>query len=163
MIVGHANDFVPSQSLADDTPHGEFKAVEIATVVPMIESIGLLVQIPEQVERFHGHVGSGQSALEQAPIVLNGVGVDFPIHVGDRVIDHLMGVASFQAFVGAQRIAVERRARFDVSDDLAEVQAKLDELIKSNAEARNEVIGLEKKGEDEINAIRADVSEEESR
>lgn len=47
--------------------------------------------------------------------------------------------------------------------DGAALQAKLDELIKSNAEARNEVIGLEKKGEDEINAIRADVSKEESR
>lgn len=40
--------------------------------------------------------------------------------------------------------------------DGAAVQAKLDELIKATSDARDEVIGLEKKGEDEIEQIRAD-------
>ena len=42
--------------------------------------------------------------------------------------------------------------------DGAALQAKLDELIKATADARDEVIGLEKKGEDEIEELRADAS-----
>ena len=42
--------------------------------------------------------------------------------------------------------------------DGAALQAKLDELIKSNNDARDEVVGLEKKSEEEIEAVRADVS-----
>ena len=40
--------------------------------------------------------------------------------------------------------------------DGAAVQAKLDELIKANTDARDEMIGLEKRGEDEIEQIRPD-------
>lgn len=43
--------------------------------------------------------------------------------------------------------------------DGAALQAKLDELIKANAEARNELIGLERKGESEIEELRADAEE----
>ena len=38
--------------------------------------------------------------------------------------------------------------------DGAALQAKLDELIKANAEARNAFIGLENRGEDEIEELR---------
>ena len=44
--------------------------------------------------------------------------------------------------------------------DGAALQAKLDELIKANADARDEMIGLEKKGEDEIEELRCDVEEQ---
>jgi low affinity Fe/Cu permease len=40
--------------------------------------------------------------------------------------------------------------------DGAALQAKLDELIKTNAEARNALIGLENRSEDEIQRVRAD-------
>lgn len=38
----------------------------------------------------------------------------------------------------------------------AALQAKLDELIKSNSEARNSMIGLENRSEEEIEQVRAD-------
>ena len=38
--------------------------------------------------------------------------------------------------------------------DGAALQAKLDELIKANKEARNDFIGLEQRGEDEIEELR---------
>jgi low affinity Fe/Cu permease len=38
--------------------------------------------------------------------------------------------------------------------DGAALQAKLDELIKANAEARNDFIGLENRGEEEIEQLR---------
>jgi low affinity Fe/Cu permease len=40
--------------------------------------------------------------------------------------------------------------------DGAALQAKIDELIKSNDDARNTLIGLEKRGEDEIERVRAE-------
>lgn len=43
--------------------------------------------------------------------------------------------------------------------DGAALHAKLDELIKATSDARDEVIGLEKKSEDEIERVRTDVEE----
>lgn len=40
--------------------------------------------------------------------------------------------------------------------DGAALQAKIDELIKSNSEARDTLIGLERKGEKEIERVRTD-------
>lgn len=44
--------------------------------------------------------------------------------------------------------------------DGAALQAKLDELIKSNTDARDALIGLERKGEQEIEALRQDVADD---
>ena len=41
--------------------------------------------------------------------------------------------------------------------DGAALQAKLDELIKTNADARDALIGLEKRSEEEIESVRAAV------
>ncbi len=43
--------------------------------------------------------------------------------------------------------------------DGAALQAKLDELIKVTADARNEMIGLENRGEDEIEELRTNVEQ----
>lgn len=40
--------------------------------------------------------------------------------------------------------------------DGSAIQAKLDELIKATADARNELIGIDKKTEEEIKEIRCD-------
>lgn len=40
--------------------------------------------------------------------------------------------------------------------DGAALQAKIDELIKSNEDARNSLIGLERRGEEEIEAVRTE-------
>jgi low affinity Fe/Cu permease len=42
--------------------------------------------------------------------------------------------------------------------DGAALQAKLDELIKTHADARDELIGLERRGEREIEALRPDTT-----
>lgn len=44
--------------------------------------------------------------------------------------------------------------------DGAALQAKLDELIKSNTDARDALIGLERKGEQEIEALRQDIADD---
>jgi hypothetical protein len=52
---------------------------------------GLFIEIPEQMKWLQAHIGALNSALQQAPEVLNAVGVDVPFEIGFSVVNDLMG------------------------------------------------------------------------
>src|SRR5439155_17919330 len=65
------------------------------------------------MERLNTDVGSVKSAFQEAPEILKRIGVDFPLHIGDCMIDNLMRVLPFQSLVGKQFIGIERGASLD--------------------------------------------------
>src|SRR5439155_22144779 len=62
------------------------------------------------MKRFDTYIGSADSAFQQAPEVLQPVGVNRAINVSNGMVDNFMGVLSRQSFVGFQIVAVESRA-----------------------------------------------------
>ena len=75
----------------------------------------LFVQIPEQMERLHAHIGSFQSALEQAPEVFESVGVNLSVNVFFCVVNDLVFVSPrIQSIVGLQGIGVNFASLIDV-------------------------------------------------
>ena len=82
----------------------------------------------------------------------------------------LIGIGSFfsgnEHFLGGTNLAISILTLLILpilqatqNRDGAALQAKIDELIKSNADARNSLIGLERRGEDEIEDRRPDAEE----
>src|SRR2546422_700891 len=69
------------------------------------------------MEWLNTDVGSVKPALQEAPEILKGVGVDSALDVGDRMVDNLMRVLAFQSFVGKQFVSVERGSCFDALPD----------------------------------------------
>ncbi len=62
-----------------------FKAKSIVSEFAEVVAEHLLVQIAEQMERFHADISAFQLALEQAPKVFESVGVNF---VRQRSVRH---------------------------------------------------------------------------
>lgn len=108
------------QSASDNPAHHFTESVGIAHVLPVIEPKDLLVQIPEQVERFDADIRPGKSALEQGPEVFQTVRVDVAIDVLLGVVDDQVRVVdAVQAGVGLQGVCMERRALLDVLPDVS--------------------------------------------
>src|SRR5438128_2180810 len=59
-------------------------------------------------------LGSVQATLQQGPKILKPVRVNIALHVGFRVVNHLMGEIFRESIVGFQRIAVQVRSDFHV-------------------------------------------------
>jgi hypothetical protein len=79
----------------------------------------LFIEIPKQVKWFYAHVGSFQSALEQAPEILQSVCVDLSIDVLLGMVDGLVDeILLLESLIGQERIGVDRAACFDVSANL---------------------------------------------
>jgi len=72
------------ESLAHDAADRHAEAVGVVHVLPVVVAKRLFIQIPEQVERFDTDIRAGQPALEQAPVVLQPVGVDLSVHIAAR-------------------------------------------------------------------------------
>ena len=89
-----AAQLVEGQPASDDLRHRQPEAVEVVHLFPVVVAKRLLIQIPEQVKRFDRYVSAVDSALEQAPIVFQPVGVNLSIDVFDGVVDDLMRVVS---------------------------------------------------------------------
>ena len=70
----------------------------------------LFIQIAKQREWFDTHVGSLDSALEQAPEVFKVVSVDVSVHVGDGMVNDLVGIVASEIVVGRKCIGKEKRA-----------------------------------------------------
>ena len=72
---------IECQALADDALHGKVEAFGVSHLAVVV-AIGLFVQIAEQVERLDADIGSAdQAAFQQAPEVLQTVGVDIAVDV----------------------------------------------------------------------------------
>src|SRR5689334_6699111 len=66
------------------------------------------------MKRFHAHICSADTALEQAPKVLHAVRVNATVNVSYSVIDNRMSVVLRQPFIREQFIGIESRASFYV-------------------------------------------------
>src|ERR1035437_1193333 len=81
--------------------------------VPSVVAESLFIDIAEQVERLNADVRAMQTALQETPEILHGVGVDVPIHVFDGVVDDGVLIIAFKTIIGFQFIAKDGSARFD--------------------------------------------------
>src|SRR6266852_8548840 len=94
------------------------KAFAIIQGRPIVIAEHLFIEISKQVERFDVYVGAFQSALEQAPEILQSVCMHLPIHVTLGMVNRLVDeVLMIQSLVGHERVRVDRALRFDVSAD----------------------------------------------
>ena len=74
----------------------------------------LLIEVTEKMERFHADIGSIYPPLQEAPEVLDSVGVDVSVDVGFGVVDHHVDVGFSQATVGPERIGIDHGTSGDV-------------------------------------------------
>src|SRR6266567_4296974 len=81
---------VEGEALADDFPYSEAASVCIVHELAVIEAKHLLIEITEQVERFHRNVRALQAAFQKRPEVFHSVSVNFAVDVLHSMIDYLM-------------------------------------------------------------------------
>lgn len=92
-----ADQFGIGQVLAGDLRHRKAKPLGIVHVFPVVEPERLFVNVTEQVIGFHAHVGAVDPTLQKRPKILASVSVNLPVHVSNRMIDHLMFVLFAQS------------------------------------------------------------------
>jgi hypothetical protein len=106
------------QALARDLGKRLSKAVGIVERVirggAVVVQKRLLIQIAEQLERLNAHIRSVDAALEKAPVVLQPVGVNLSIDIGDCVVNDLMDVFPVEPIIGPKGIGVECGPSFDM-------------------------------------------------
>lgn len=95
------------------------KSKSIVSKFPKVIPEHLFIQIPEQVERFHAHVGSLDSTLEQTPEVFESVGVNLSINVRLSMVNDLVGESGLQVLIGQEGIGIDSAADGDVLVNLA--------------------------------------------
>jgi len=86
----------------------------LIVALPRIEAESLLIQIAEQVERFHADIGAFDAALQEAPEVFNPVSVNIPLHVLTGMVNDLMRVFPRQSVVAAMMVGVEHGPLLDM-------------------------------------------------
>ncbi len=77
------------EATAHDVAHPEYESLHVAQF-PVIVPEALFIQIPEQVERLDRDVRSLEAALQKTPEVLHAVGMNVPVHVLNRMVNHLV-------------------------------------------------------------------------
>src|ERR1035441_6792067 len=105
-----ASEFFVRESLTDDLPHSSVESVSVIQRIlassTIVESKLLLIQVTEQVKRFHAHIRSVDATLEETPKILKAVGVYETANILNRVVYYLMRVLRFKAVIRKQRIRV---------------------------------------------------------
>src|SRR5215472_6220150 len=66
------------------------------------------------MKRFDTDIGALDTALQQAPEVLQSVSVDVPACVGFSVVNHVVDVLGIQSSIGSPRIGEHLRTGFDI-------------------------------------------------
>src|SRR5712692_4121047 len=95
------------------------KAFAVIQSLPVVVPEYLFVQIPEQMERLDVDVCTLQSALEQAPEILQSVCVNLPVHVALCMVNRLVDeVLMIQSLIRQERVGVDCAFRFDVGANL---------------------------------------------
>lgn len=93
---------------------------------------------------------SGQPAMQLLCVALASIGVG--AYISDN--DHFLNGANL--VISIVTLLLLPLLQASQNRDGAAMQAKLDELIKVNVEARNTLIGLENRSEEEIEKMRRD-------
>ena len=98
--------------------HSHMKTVAVANEMVFLGAIvvpeHLLIQVAEEMERFHANVGSFESALEQAPEVFESVGVNLPVNIRLGMVNDLVRESGLQVLVGHERVGINCTASRDV-------------------------------------------------
>ena len=63
------------------------------------------------MERFHAHIGALNSALQQASVASDAVGMHVPSHIFFSMIDHFVRIVSAQFHIGRGLVTVESGTR----------------------------------------------------
>jgi hypothetical protein len=82
-------------------------------VFALIEPECLLVEIPTQVGRINAHVSTLEGAFQEAPEILDVVGVDLSANKLNRVVNHFMRVGVGKTEIGFESVGVEGGPRLD--------------------------------------------------
>ena len=93
-----------SQTLAGHFTRKPLKSVAI-TGLTSVEAECLLVKVTEQVERLNTDVGSLERSLEQAPEILDAVGVHLTLNVLLGMVDDATNVLALKAIVASPSVA----------------------------------------------------------
>src|SRR2546425_5890564 len=80
------------------------------------------------MKRLDTHVGAMQPTFQQTPEVLHAIGMNFAVHVLNRMIDDSVIVVRIQSVVGFKLIAVDCRSRFHMLTNLP-LQSSLTAVI----------------------------------
>lgn len=115
-----ACEFGKSQPLAQDARAERVEAVAVVHILPVVVAESLFVNVAEQVEGFDANIGAAQSALEQAPEVLQPIGMDLAANVGLGVVDELVDVFGLESEVSGGFIGEDMGSRFDGCFDVAD-------------------------------------------
>lgn len=75
----------------------------------------LLIEVTEQMKRLHAHIGSIDAAFQEAPEVLDTIGMDASVDVGLGVVDHHVDIHRIKPLVGTKGIVVYGGSGFDMS------------------------------------------------
>ena len=114
LLSGLAGEFFVGEPLADDLSKRLAEAVRVSHVFSVIVAECLFIEVPEQVKRFHTHVGAGQVALQEAPEVFEPVGVDLTVGIGFSVVDDIVSEFWTDIEIGRCFIGEQVSARLDI-------------------------------------------------
>ena len=75
--VNLASKLIAGEALPNDLRNGKVKALAVVHAFAVVVPERLLVQIPEQMIGFYGNIRTAERSFEQAPEILQAVGMYF--------------------------------------------------------------------------------------
>lgn len=127
-----AGQFFIGQALARNLSGDLEKAITVSAFA-VIETIGLLIQITEQMERFDRYIRAAKRPLQETPEVLNSVCMDVTFDVLFRVVDYSMRIF-IKPFVSWPAVAEHVRTFGYVAIDVTvqRVAARIADYMRSH-------------------------------
>ena len=113
---GHPNQSVIGETLPNDRPRHTAEPISIDGLSGVVAE-GLLIEIPEQVKRLDANVGALDSPLQQAPEILQSIGVNLVPNVTLGVVNDLVSVCIPKQGIGWVSVGEDVRASFDIPPD----------------------------------------------
>lgn len=111
-----ACNFGIGEALSEKVRSNVLESFAVVSQMPIVIPEHLFIQISEQVKLFDADVCALQSALEQAPEILQPVSVHATVNIPFRVVDNfVLESLVAQSLIGHECVSVDRAPRFDVS------------------------------------------------
>jgi hypothetical protein len=111
-------DQIPVRQPLPSDRRTHFSKTLAIVVLSLIEPERLFVQIPAQMRRINTDVSSFEGTFQEAPEILDVVGVNLPGDKLDRVVNHLMRIGAGKAQIRFESVSVESRPCLNGSADL---------------------------------------------
>ena len=97
------SEFLVCQSFTDNRRSNLPKAFTVI-VLPFVEPEGLLVQITIQMGRVNADVGSLEGTFQEAPKILDVLGINPSTHKFDRMVNHFVSIGIRETEIGFERV-----------------------------------------------------------